>query len=237
MRRSTTATRPYRLYFRGAMTLPEHVVPSIARTLKSDFRATAAPMDGGTLVSWVFDEALQRTLPPGTRSELHPSQEVRPLAVGSEKVNSGSFRIDFTTGTTSPVGSAETNQLRSRTAEIPFETQQSNNDQHTPLLSVDGQSSMVSERTGGPADLQKYTLIVMDRKTSKQLGRFRSHTSVVPFIVIGSRVLYESTLYRYRDRDRLVEQPRRIEAVDLSTGSEVWSLELRDTVYRGAFPP
>jgi hypothetical protein len=106
-----------------------------------------------------------------------------------------------------------------------------------PGTSVDGRYSLTSELTGSAADLEKYTLSVTDDQTRKRLGKFKSIESVVPFIVIDSRVIYESGSYRQREGNEIVNHLPQLKAVDLLTGKLVWNMEIRDTAYRGSFPP
>lgn len=212
----------------NSMALPSHVQPSINRTLKGDFFASATPSEEDTVVTWEFDSRSPRTLPPGTRSEL-------PGAVGGEprnaprEIDSGAFRMNLKTGA---VSSAETDQGRSGQLNL-----EGLNDSKDRFSSADGRNIMVSKQTGDNADLDKYTLTVLDRKANTRLGEFKSQVSLVPYFVDDSRVIYESSPYVQRTGKGLVQEPPRIRAVDLKSGKEVWSFELRDTRYRGSFPP
>ena len=110
-------------------------------------------------------------------------------------------------------------------------------DSEDRFLSADGLDIMVSKRTGDDADLDKYTLTVLDRKTNARLGEFKSEVSLVPFFVDDAKVIYQSSPYVRRNGKDIVQEPPRIRAVDLKSGKEVWTFELRDTRYRGYFPP
>ena len=50
-------------------------------------------------------------------------------------------------------------------------------------------------------------------------------------------VIYETPPAARQVQRNLTEEPLTIRAVDLSTGREVWSREVRDTTYLGPFPP
>ena len=218
----------------GGTSLPAYVRPSIGQTLSGDFLAAAMQMDGNTVVSWEFREPVRRTLPPGTKSELPSSGGVKPLSIGPEKVNKGSFRMDLATGAVSPV---DVTSARPEALEFFLESLQPRTNETGQVLSADGRNILVSRLTGNTADLEKYTLAILDRKTNVRLGEFKSYVSVVPFILIGSRVIYDSPAYVQRVGSELVQQLPKIKAIELLTGQQVWSLDLRDTAYRGSFPP
>jgi hypothetical protein len=217
--------------------LPVDVLPSIGRTLKGDFEAFVTATDGSAVVSWEFKQPIQRTIPPGTRSELHPPQGVRPLTVPPKKVTSGGFRMDLGTGKTSQIDLKNLKELAPHVAALDLPSEQPQTNPETPFLSVDGRFGLISERTASPSDLDQYTLTVVDRQTNARLGKFKSHTSSVRFIVIDSRIIYESTPYSQRQGDQIREEPPSLNGVELATGEHVWSLILRDTTYRGPFPP
>jgi len=101
------------------------------------------------------------------------------------------------------------------------------------FLSADGRHVLVSTPTGNDTDWERYTLTVYERGTGKRLGEFKSHVSTVPFFVTDSRVVFETGPYTRQS----VEEPPKIRAVDLTSGKEVWSKEVRDPEYRGPFPP
>jgi hypothetical protein len=221
----------------GNMVLPANVKPSVTRTLQGDFVASAAPSDGNTIVGWKFTRhAPQRGIRPGTESTLSaPGGPALPAAPnGSE---SGAFRLNLSTGAVSQVSVVEAGQLQPTLQKALQATESRIDDRGKELVSSDGHYVLVSKLTGDDTQAEKYTLMVYDRKTRNRLGEFRSYLSVVPFFVNDSEVIFDSSAYVQRiDRD-LVEQPRKIRAVNLQTGREVWSQEVRDTGYRGPFPP
>jgi PQQ-like domain len=214
----------------GKASLPDNVRPSINSTLNGKFRASAARLpNGNAAIGWHFTERDRRTIPPGTKSELPSEQSVRPRFSTKEKVNSGEFQMDLSTGAISSLEEADSHP------EGVFQRSATTSNQ--PGTSVDGRFSLTSELTGSTADLEKYTLSVIDSQTKKPVGKFKSTESVVPFIVIGSRVIYETGSYRQREGDGIVDHLPQVKAVDLLTGKLAWNIEIRDTSYRGSFPP
>src|SRR5262249_1769751 len=105
------------------------------------------------------------------------------------------------------------------------------------FLSTDGRHVLVSKRTGDESVWDKYTLTIFDRGTKQRVGGFKPHVSHVPFTVLDSRVIFETGPYARRTRTGVVEEPLKLRAVDLQSGNELWSRQVRDTTYRGPFPP
>ena len=106
------------------------------------------------------------------------------------------------------------------------------------FLSADGRHFLVSSRRADDTETEKYTLVVYDRQSKARVGAFRSSVAVLPFFVTDSKVVCEvgASVERVAG-GALVEHPRRIRAIDLVTGKEVWSQAVRDTTNRGPFPP
>jgi hypothetical protein len=220
----------------STMPLPAHVQPSISRTLKGDFVASATPSDNNTQITWEFDGRSPRVLPPGTRSELPTSGGEAPRIAPIE-VNSGTFKMDLKTGAVSSVESGQSRSEMFNPGEDLRGSQRLRSIGEGAFLSADGQDFLTSRQIGDNAELEKYLLSVFDTKTKTKIGEFKSRVSLVPFFVTDSRVIYESSPYAYRTGKELVEEPRRIRAVDLRTGREEWNFVLRDTTYQGSFPP
>ncbi|QDU36250.1 hypothetical protein Mal4_05340 [Maioricimonas rarisocia] len=95
----------------------------------------------------------------------------------------------------------------------------------------------MSERTGDDTSLDKYTLKVCPRETRQQVGRLTSHVAVAPVLVAGPVALLEAGPVTRVSEGGLQELPLRIRAVELDSGQELWSRSIRDTRYRGPFPP
>ncbi len=106
------------------------------------------------------------------------------------------------------------------------------------FFSADGRHFLVSARNADDRVWAKYTLTIYDRASRARVGEFRSHVSQVPFFVADARVVFVTPPFsRLEPSGQLVEQPLKIRAVDLGTGQEFWSHEVRDTKYRGPIPP
>jgi hypothetical protein len=57
-----------------------------------------------------------------------------------------------------------------------------------------------------------------------------------PFVVVGNRLIHVAQPTTRREGSKVIDQPLRLRAVDLATGQEIWSRELRSTAYNGPFP-
>ena len=70
-----------------------------------------------------------------------------------------------------------------------------------------------------------------------RLGSFSNRVSFAPFHVHGDLVVFETRPGAWRQGDQMVEEPLSLRAVTLSSGAEQWRFAIRDTEYRGPFPP
>jgi outer membrane protein assembly factor BamB len=231
---------------RGSMALPSHINAAVDNTPKGQFLAVATPSDGSAVVTWAYEARSHRSLPPGTRSELPTPRSSSPAAAVPQELNSGAFRLNLATGAVATVDSGVSSILRpGGTLRELVESGERTGASRTAsgeggvdaAVSVDGRDILASKLTGKTADLEKYTLTVLSRATNETLGSFKSMESLVPFIVVGTNVIYQSNGYAARNGDRMEEYSPEINCVDLHTGKVLWSHPVRDTSYRGNFPP
>ena len=215
--------------------LPGNVSASVTESLKGDFKAVAKSVGEDALVSWQFIKRGPQALPPGTRSALRPPGGIGPGAV-SGGTETGTYRMNLTTGAVSPMNPGELppgSQPRAQEHVAPEQLRIADGQS----LSPDGRYILISMRTSDDNEVEKYTLTVYDRKSKARLGEFKSHESLVPFLVWRSLVICESGPYIQRTSDTVREQPRKIRGIDLKTGKDIWSVAIRDAKYRGPFPP
>jgi hypothetical protein len=100
--------------------------------------------------------------------------------------------------------------------------------------SADGRHVLVSERVGDDRVWEKYHWTVFDRATRRQVGEARVHVSFQPFVVRDSVLVYETTPFT---RAGANEEPAKLRGLSLETGEELWSVPVRETVWRGPLPP
>jgi hypothetical protein len=104
-------------------------------------------------------------------------------------------------------------------------------------LSVDGRHAVVSERLTEEDGGNRYRLTFYDRASGTRLGEMRSRLPLLPFVISGSRVIFETRAFARRSGLEMIQEPRSLRAVDLATGTEVWRRPVRETTYRGPLPP
>lgn len=223
----------------GNMDMPQEVLPTIDETLRGKFVAAVASAPEEALVAWKFEERPEQGMLPGTEDTLAPpggAEALRPPQAG-ENSRRGAFTLDLSTGETADTGPAGLGDMRESQPVLLEALERLPGLPETQVLSADGRHVMVGVRTGDDRVWEKYTLSIYERETGRLLGSFRSHLSLVPFVVNGSQVIYEVGSYARRTGSRLVEEPLQIRALDLRSGKRVWSRQIRDTAYRGPFPP
>jgi hypothetical protein len=102
--------------------------------------------------------------------------------------------------------------------------------------SVDEQHLLIAERVA-PGEFEEYEWSVFSLETGERIGKFRHHRSHAQFFVADSTIVFVEPPYSRRESDKIVDHPRQVRAAVLGSGSVIWERELRDTAYRGPFPP
>lgn len=225
--------------------LPAGVRASVVETLKGRFVVTSQAA-GGTdaVVSWQFLGRPRKGMRPDTKDTLTPSggAALHPpppaaIAVARGDAQSGTYRLDLSTGATSSVNGVGLALLHDIRQPVLNVTERLAGLPENQFLSADGRHILVSERVGDDRVWEKYKLTIYERDTGERVGEFRSHLSMAPFFVTDSSVIYETGAYVRRTGTQMTEEPLKIRAVDLNSGRELWSREVRDTAYHGPFPP
>jgi len=83
----------------------------------------------------------------------------------------------------------------------------------------------------------KYLWVIFSLETGGRVAEVRNHSPAAWFFVSGSRLIYESPLQRRLVDGAWAEEPRKLRAIDLVSGAELWNWPIRDTAYRGPYPP
>jgi hypothetical protein len=105
-------------------------------------------------------------------------------------------------------------------------------------LSVDGRHVLVSERIGDDSVWEKYRWTVYTADTQERVGSITSPFAQAAFFVFGAQLVYEGYPFLRRlPGGEVQDQPLTLRGADLRSGGEQWSRPLRDTSYRGPFPP
>ena len=105
------------------------------------------------------------------------------------------------------------------------------------LISIDGNHTLKSKRVGDDSVWDKYQWTIIDNETGDEIGQLRSYLSQSGFVVVDFRIIFETGPYVRSTESGLVDEPLMVRMVDLRSGDQVWSRPVRDTAYRGPFPP
>ncbi|CAM2064163.1 PQQ-binding-like beta-propeller repeat protein [Sulfidibacter corallicola] len=208
----------------ASLSLPEtawtRVDDGLGRSLTLSMKTT----DRGADLLWQSESRTVRARPPG------------PGDATDDDIAFGGLAIDAQNGQATAV---------SRTAPLSpslrftmlNEADRLPNLQGRQFLSIDGGAVLISNRIGDDRIRNKYRWTLYDRATGDPLGRFDADRSVDAFFVAGKTLVYVARPYFWRDGDQFREDPLRLRAIDLDSGRLLWERALRDTEYRGPFPP
>jgi hypothetical protein len=105
------------------------------------------------------------------------------------------------------------------------------------FVSATGDHVFTSKRIADDREWNKYLWTIYERTTGNEIGKIKSHRPQVPFFISDSRIIYETRPYFRRTDEGLIDEPFKIRGVDLGSNRELWSQPVRDTAYRGPYPP
>jgi len=214
---------------RSSAELPAFVRVAVGQTLEGKFETDARLVANNAVVTWRFDaQPLRGIIDEPERGETNVAAEAQPA--GAQRSAEGALQVNVTTGAVTPAN-----------ADLAGDTQErrwvvSGNEKvagPTQYESADGRHIIASERIADDKTWAKYRWTVFERATNRRIGEFQTHVAFTPFTVSDSTLIYETTPYI---RDGKAE-PAKLRGVNLATGQEVWSIEVRELVYRGPFPP
>jgi hypothetical protein len=244
--------------------LPPGVQPMIVPSLNRSFTASARAEPEGTVVSWEFVEqpargvaegpmevlpgeappAASAAAPPVTGLGAIPTGAMDTAEPGGEAtVVRGAARVDPLSGTVTeePVtpaplapslaagDSAPASDLAPDAA-LPGVPQ-------PQFLSADGRHVLSSIRVANDPEWDKYLWTVFERDSGRRAGELRMHVRYVPFLVAGTRIVFQTPPVVRRQGEEMVQEPVLLRAVDLTTSTPVWNQPVRDTVDREPPPP
>lgn len=231
---------------RGASELPSNVKVAVSETLNGKFELFARPTATEVVVVWDFEPALLK----GRDEEIDQRRlttqilgrdvdvERRKLAISQSvtatSTSKGALELNLTRGTVRRIEVVPVLAMPPRPQLMVMQPEKIQGASESQYESTDGLHIMASERVGDDRVWQKYRWTVFERSTGRRLGEFRTHVSFSPFVVREGLLFYETTPYK---RGTAAEEPAKLRAVNLGTGQEVWSVEVREIVYRGPFPP
>lgn len=217
---------------RNSTTLPSFVRVGVSQNLEGIFSAEAEASGNTAVVTWSFQRRPLKGMP-----EEEPNSSLNTLSVQDSQAKmrtEGAVQMNLTTGALNQVSTP----LSVTTSASQKRWMIASSDKISGVAtaqyeSADGRHVMASERIADDRVWDKYRWIVFERATNRRVGEFRTHVSFTPFVIRDSTLVYETTPYIRGGN----AQPAKLRGVSLSTGAEVWGVEVRELVYRGPYPP
>jgi hypothetical protein len=229
-------------------TMPSGVDPTITETSRGRFSAIAQPTGDRANVTWNFAPRVPRGVPPGAEEKLQPTEEAAGAASAPSAVppspTGGAFQIKVSPDRIEEATPSQTDLAVPRAVPTPGSTSGAWSPKVVKdadrvagargrqFYSVDGRNILSSERNVDGASTG-YTLTIYDRVSKEKLGTYASRWSVLPFVVRRARPQPVEWAMIYMTP----AEPRRVGAFNLTSGKEIWSEPVRDTVDRGPSPP
>ncbi len=214
--------------------LPENVKISVDEKLGSSFKANAMVQDRSLYLSWDFKSLPRQGFVEEKTGEEQPDPTAP--AIISPKAEKGLIRLNLVSD------QAETLDPAIRPAEMKPKILELKSNEKKPdipgrqFYSADNNNIAGIERIAADDQWIKYRWTVFNA-SGNRLGSFNSHFSYMPFYVSGSQVVFITGPYILKKKNEFIDEPLKLRAVSLETGEELWSKSVRDTEYRGPFPP
>lgn len=208
--------------------LPAGVKARLQDAPNHTFRVNAALEKDEVVLSWTATKSgqeLQGYLPSEEEDES-------PGAKAYQRFE-GTVAVDLATGRVRPLAAAKAavprplDVLREQIAGVKGRL----------FTSADGRHLMASRHQPGDDPWTSYSWTIYARGTGERLGELASVSSTAPFLVADARLLFVSQPYFRRQGDDAVDVPMQVRAIDLASGSELWTKEVGDPNARGPFPP
>jgi PQQ-like domain len=207
--------------------MPAGIRADVSEDLDQAFQVTASPSRQGIVVAWEAQEL------PGLPGREEEERERRPgmASKAADRAKrdgaQGTVLFDPRAGRLSPV-TAEAKAASPRAVVVSLPSAGPDR----LFASADGRHVLASRRVEADSYLWK----ISDAATGAVLGSFRSDVSMSPFTVVGTRLFYVAQPGLRLEGSKMVEEPLRLRALDIATGRELWSRDIRDTAFRGPFP-
>jgi len=221
---------------RATVPLPDGVRATLTDGPRTSFRVTAAPFDGRVALTWESRSTgggLQGYVPAASEGEAPDAALATRAARVPVRSVGGTALLDPRSGAVS---------LAEKTAAAPLAAPGLATFDGLAevtgrkFLSADGRHVLVSRLLDAHRVLARYQWSIYTRE-GELVGEMASDRSVAPFLVVGSRAVFEARPYAVKKGDDIVGEPLRIRSVDLSNGLETWSQPIQQVEFAGPFPP
>jgi hypothetical protein len=226
------------LVARASVALPAGVWASVTDGPRTSFRVAAAPSGSRVALTWESRRTgangdFQGYVPAPSEGQAPDAGPATLAARLSVARVGGSALLDPRSGVVSTVEKAAVAPLSApglgtfdglaKVAGRKF-------------LSADGRHVLASRLLDARQVVDRYRWSIYTRR-GELLGETSADRSAAPFLVVGSRAVFEARPYAVREGGKTVGAPLRIRSVDLPTGLESWSQPLRQVEFAGPFPP
>lgn len=150
----------------------------------------------------------------------------------------GAFRIDEGTNRPLPIQIEELPRSFAGRSIIPTKNNQIAKENGFQFLSKDDNHVLVSKKVSDDITFKSYNWSLYRSYDKKKSGEIRNYKSYAPFYITPSNVLiFETGPYSQNINGKIVDTPLHLVAIDLTSGKEVWSTPIYDSMYHGPTPP
>ena len=213
----------------AALPMPAGIRAEVGETVEGAFHVAASASAEGIVVAWDAQE-----MPNLPRHRVARLGEAKAAAGAEpEGFHQGTAAFDPRSGRLLPMKSAGAQAASAWPAVASLSSPAA---AERLFGSADGRHVLASRRVGDIGSAAPYRWTITDAASGAVLGSVRAAVSMSPFAVAGTRLVYVAQPATRRDGEKWIEEPLRLRAVDLATGREVWTREIRDTAFRGPFP-
>lgn len=217
---------------RSTTNLPTGVRVTLGETLQGTFDLQAEPSGADVILHWTFIPAPVRGI-----DDQQDTLTSRQAAAGRAVIRKGALRVRAATGAVTTLDPSRIAAPRPPQWLVPQEAKLREAGAATAAAtqyqSADGQHILASERVADDRVWEKYRWTIFQR-SGQRVGEMRTHISFSPFVVRDSLVVFETKPYA---RAGQAPEPAKLRAVSVAGGREVWSVPVREIVYRGSYPP
>jgi hypothetical protein len=213
--------------------LPNNVRARIDQAMEERFNVHAKANATESFIAWEF-----QVIPVQGRMSVDPApdQASRKNQDTQDQVR-GFAKLDLRNRKASPAQAEDAAPELQVSAPKSMTAPQGGKADPSQRLSIDGKHLLKSERTGDARVWERYEWSITDIGTGEKVGRTKSHLSQSAFVVVGSRLIVVTGPFSRRTDKGMENQPLMLRGIDLEKGEQVWSQPVRDTEYRGEYPP
>jgi hypothetical protein len=103
--------------------------------------------------------------------------------------------------------------------------------------SADYKHLLASRRNSSTQSSDRYDWMIFSLATGERIAELHLDVPAAWFFVMGPLLIHDVPRNAVRVDERWIEEPPKLRAIDLQTGSERWIWHMRDTAFRGSQPP